>query len=68
MKGHYFSQHAVALRAELGEAISRDQMREQETDRGDPGERDDQTEARAEDASIAELSERCLLEDIKEVL
>nr|MDP9324738.1 fatty acid desaturase [Acidobacteriota bacterium] len=27
MKGHYFSQHAVALRAELGEAISRDQMR-----------------------------------------
>jgi fatty acid desaturase len=27
VKGHYFSQHAVALRAELGEAISRDQMR-----------------------------------------
>ena len=28
MKSHYYSQHAVALRAELGEAISRDQMRE----------------------------------------
>ena len=27
MKSHYYSQHAVALRAELGEAISRDQMR-----------------------------------------
>ena len=28
VKSHYYSQHAVALRAELGEAISRDQMRE----------------------------------------
>ena len=28
MKSHYYSQHAVALRAELGAAISRDQMRE----------------------------------------
>lgn len=28
MKDHYFSQHAVALRAELGRALSRDQMRE----------------------------------------
>lgn len=28
MKSHYYSQHAVALRAELGEAISREQMRE----------------------------------------
>ncbi|MGE5946365.1 MAG: fatty acid desaturase family protein, partial [Betaproteobacteria bacterium] len=27
MKSHYFSQHAVALRAELGRAISRDQIR-----------------------------------------
>ena len=27
MKSHYYSQHAVALRAELGEAISREQMR-----------------------------------------
>ena len=28
MKSHYYSQHAVALRAELGEALSREQMRE----------------------------------------
>ena len=28
MKSHYYSQHATALRAELGEAISREQMRE----------------------------------------
>lgn len=28
MKDHYYSQHAVALRAELGQAISREQMRE----------------------------------------
>ena len=28
MKSHYYSQHAVALRAELGGAISRDQMRD----------------------------------------
>jgi fatty acid desaturase len=28
VKSHYYSQHAVALRAELGAAISRDQMRE----------------------------------------
>lgn len=28
MKDHYYSQHAVALRAELGRAISREQMRE----------------------------------------
>jgi fatty acid desaturase len=27
MKSHYYSQHAAGLRAELGEAISRDQMR-----------------------------------------
>jgi fatty acid desaturase len=27
VKNHYYSQHAVALRAELGEAISREQMR-----------------------------------------
>jgi fatty acid desaturase len=27
VKGHYYSQHAVALRAELGRAISREQMR-----------------------------------------
>jgi fatty acid desaturase len=27
VKSHYYSQHAVALRAELGEAISREQMR-----------------------------------------
>ena len=28
MKSHYYSQHAVALRAELGGALSRGQMRE----------------------------------------
>lgn len=28
MKDHYYSQHAVALRADLGRAISREQMRE----------------------------------------
>jgi fatty acid desaturase len=28
VKDHYYSQHAVALRAELGQAISREQMRE----------------------------------------
>ena len=28
MKSHYYSQHAGALRAELGEAVSRDEMRE----------------------------------------
>jgi fatty acid desaturase len=28
VKGHYYSQHAAALRAELGQAISRDQMRD----------------------------------------
>jgi len=28
LKSHYYSQHAVALRAELGEAISREQMRD----------------------------------------
>ncbi|MEO6235570.1 MAG: fatty acid desaturase, partial [Vicinamibacterales bacterium] len=28
MKGHFYSQHAGALRAELGAAISREQMRE----------------------------------------
>ena len=28
MKSHYYAQHAVALRAELGAAISRDEMRE----------------------------------------
>jgi fatty acid desaturase len=28
VKDHYFSQHAVALRAELGRALSRDQIRE----------------------------------------
>jgi fatty acid desaturase len=27
-KSHYYSQHATALRAELGRAISREQMRE----------------------------------------
>ena len=28
MKSHYYSQHAVGLRAELGEAVSREQMRQ----------------------------------------
>src|SRR4051794_15509900 len=28
VKAHYYSQHAVALRAELGAALSRDQMRD----------------------------------------
>src|SRR4051812_9957111 len=28
VKSHYYSQHAVALRAELGTALSRDQMRD----------------------------------------
>ena len=28
LKSHHFSQHAVGLRAELGGAVSRDQMRE----------------------------------------